>query len=229
VDVGDINNPADPTTGFGSVGYAYRISAHETTIGQYTEFLNATAASDPYGLYHSSMGSDANIAGIARTGSSGSYSYSVIGSADRPVTYVSWFDAARYTNWLHNGQGSGSTETGAYTLNGATSGIFTRNMDAAVWIPSEDEWYKAAYYDPTPGAGGGDNYWLYPMQSDTLANNSVSANYFDGDYAVTQSGVYSQGQNYLTGVGAYAGQDSFYGTFDQGGNVAEWNEAVSGS
>lgn len=44
------------------------------------------------------------------------------GSGARPITYVSWFDAARYTNWLHNGQGTGDTETGAYTLNGATSG-----------------------------------------------------------------------------------------------------------
>lgn len=65
-----------------------------------------------------------------------------MGSGNRPISYMSWFDAARFTNWLGNGQGSGSTETGAYTLSGATSGIFTKNVGATVWIPSEDEWYN---------------------------------------------------------------------------------------
>ena len=50
------------------------------------------------------------------------------GSANKPITIVSWFDAARFCNWLHNGQGSGSTETGAYTLNGAMSGIYMKNQ-----------------------------------------------------------------------------------------------------
>jgi hypothetical protein len=83
---------------------------------------------------------------------------------NKPVNYVSWYDAARFTNWLHNGQGSGSTETGAYTLSGNT-GIITKNVSATVWLPSEDEWYKAAYYDPSKGGTGG--YWLHATQSDT--------------------------------------------------------------
>ena len=66
------------------------------------------------------------------------------------------------------------------------SGIIMKNPTAAVWIPSENEWYKAAYYDPTKG---GSNYWVYPMQIDTLTNggsNTVgvphSANYNNGTY-----------------------------------------------
>ena len=57
---------------------------------------------------------------------------------------MSWYDAARFTNWLHNGQGSGSTETGAYTLNGATCGTDSQNdygindMAGNVW-----EWNDA--------------------------------------------------------------------------------------
>ena len=51
----------------------------------------------------------------------------------------------------------------------------TKNSGANVYLPSEDEWYKAAYYDPTPGAGGGDNYWLHATQSDT-APTVASAN-----------------------------------------------------
>ena len=230
VPVGNANNPADPTTGYGSVGYNYKIGKYETTILQYTEFLNNAAKSDPYGLYNPSMASDTTVAGIRRTGSSGSYAYSTIGSANRPIADVSWFDAARFCNWLHNGQGAGSTETGVYNLNGATSGIFLAQPGASVWIPTENEWYKAAYYDPTPGAGGGDNYWFYPTQSDTLGGNTIgvpnSANCWVGGYAKIQNGLPS----YLTDVGAYgSNSDSYYGTFDQGGNLFELNDAVIGS
>ncbi|MCX6876389.1 MAG: SUMF1/EgtB/PvdO family nonheme iron enzyme [Verrucomicrobia bacterium] len=223
--VGNAGN-ANDTTGYGAVAYNYKIAKNETTIGQYCEFLNAAAKSDPYQLYYPNMASDSRIAGISRSGSAGSYSYSVIGStANKPITYVSWFDAARFCNWLHNGQGSGSTETGAYTLNGAISGIYMKNQNAAVWIPSENEWYKAAYYDATKGGTGG--YWQYATQSNALGGNTIgvahSANYYDGDYAVYPPFG-------ITDVGAYgANSDSFYGTNDQGGNVWEWYVANTGS
>ena len=232
--VGDAGNAADTTAGYGAVAYEYNIARNETTISQYAAFLNAAAASDPYGLWTSGMSTDLNSAGISRSGSSGSYTYSVIGSGDRPITYVSWFDAARFVNWLHNGQGAGSTETGVYNLNGATSGIFTAQVGATVWLPTEDEWYKAAYYDPTKNAGAG-GYWLHANRSDSMTSNLIgavgAANYYDGDFAVTQSGSLSSGQNYLTDVGAYGtGSQSYYGTNDQAGNVREWNDAViSGS
>ncbi len=62
------------------------------------------------------------------------------------MNYVSWFDAARVANWLHNGRSTNPAllETGAYTLNNAVSGIgFTKNEGAKYWMPSKDEWYKA--------------------------------------------------------------------------------------
>jgi autotransporter-associated beta strand protein len=225
VKVGDPGNPADPATGgfFGAVAYDYRISKDETTIGQYCEFLNAVAKSDPYNLYSTSMAAVTHIAGIARAGGPGSYSYAVIGgSANKPITFVSWFDAARFCNWLHNGKGNGSTETGAYTLNGAMTGVFTRNPDATVWIPTENEWYKAAYYDPAKNAGAG-GYWAFPNRRDSLPGNTIGVpgalNYYDGDY-VGYPGMA------LTDVGAYGvGSASYYGTNDQGGNVYEWNDA----
>ena len=232
VPIGDAGNAAD-TTGYGAVAYDFNIGKYEVTIGQYTSFLNAVAATDTYSLYNASMATDLNIAGITRAGSSGSFSYSVIGSGSRPISSVSWFDAARFANWMNNGATVGaSTETGAYTLNGATSGVnFTKNAGATWWMPSEDEWYKAAYYK-----GGGTNagYWVYPTQSDSVPGNNIGgaanqANYFAGDYAVTQSSTYSSTLNYLTDAGAFSASDSAYDTFDQGGTVWEWNPAVSGS
>ena len=89
--VGNAGNAADPLTGVGAVAYNYNIDKYDVTVGQYTEFLNAVAKADPYGLYDANMATDLNIAGISRSGASGSYSYSVIGnSANLPITYVSW-------------------------------------------------------------------------------------------------------------------------------------------
>jgi formylglycine-generating enzyme len=163
VPVGHAGNAAVPATGslYGAVAYAYQIGKYEVTNGQYTEFLNAVDATgaNANGIYNSSMGSDAR-GGITFTSGAADGMKDTIRSSmgDKPVNFVSWYDAARFTNWLHNGQGAGDTETGAYTLTLST-GLITKNVGANVWLPSEDEWYKAAYYDPTAGAGGGDNYW----------------------------------------------------------------------
>jgi len=232
--VGDINNGADPLNsgsvpGIGSVSYVFNIATKEVNISQYTEFLNAVAKTDITGLYNPDMASNLNIAGITRTGSSGSYIYTAIsGSENRPVTYVSWNDAARFVNWLHNGQGSGSTETGVYNMSLATP---TRSGSATYWIPSENEWYKAAYYDPGV-SGPGDDYWLYPTRSDSAPGNEIGAganqaNYRAGDYATTPgNNTFSSSQNYLTDGGVFTNSASFYGTYDQGGNVWEWNDTV---
>jgi formylglycine-generating enzyme required for sulfatase activity len=223
------------------VAYDYQIGKYDVTIGQYTAFLNAVARTDTYSLYNSSMGTDGNIAGISRTGGSGTYTYSVLGSANRPITYVSWWDSARFSNWMANGQPTGAqtsttTENGAYNVNGATTGnavaknATNPNTSAAptFYVPTENEWYKAAYYSPTLNSGSG-GYYAYATQSNTAPGNVVGsaanrANYNNGVYSVTQSSSYSGSQNYLTDVGAFSGSGSFYGTFDQSGNVYQWND-----
>src|SRR3954469_4561908 len=100
VPVGDVGNPNDPATGnlYGGVNYAYNIGKYEVTVGQYTAFLNAVARTDTYGLYVTLMATDLNVAGIARSGASGSYSYSVIGSPNHPIAWVNWGNAARFAN-----------------------------------------------------------------------------------------------------------------------------------
>jgi formylglycine-generating enzyme len=242
VPVGNAGNANDTGgTGNGAVAYDYQIGKYDVTIGQYTAFLNAVAATDTYSLYNSSMGTDGNIKGISRTGGSGSYTYSVLGSGNRPITYVSWWDSARFSNWMANGQptgaqGSTTTENGAYRVNGATSGdavaknATNPNTNAAptFFIPNQNEWYKAAYYSPTLNGGSG-GYYAYATQRNTAPGNAVGslanqANYYTGaGYSVTQSSVYD-GSNYLTDVGAFSGSGSFYGTFDQSGIVDQWND-----
>jgi len=203
--IGDAGNDADTTTGYGAVAYEYRIGKYEVTNAQYAGFLNAVAQADAHGLYNAGM----NNHGIARNGSSGSYNYAVTtGFENRPVVYVSWFDGARFTNWLGNGQGAGSTEIGAYSLGAGTS-IVTLNPDAMVYLPSEDEWYKAAYYN-----GDLDFYSLYP----------------NGDDAITVADAnYNNSVGHSTDVGSHPFASSDYGTLDQAGNVWEWNDAVIGS
>jgi sulfatase modifying factor 1 len=239
VTVGDAGNAADTTTTYGAVADVFAIGKYEVTISQYTTFLNSVASvtSDSYivDLWSANMAITPNVAGIGRSGSgtlADPYSYSVIGSGNRPITYVSWFEAARFANWVNNGATNGaSTETGAYTLNGATSGVGINVNPGSTWfLPSEDQWYKAAYYK-----GGGTNagYWAYPTQSDTAPGNTIGgaanqANYNNGVYSVTQSADYSITQNYLTDVGAFSNSTSAYGTFDQGGNVDEWTDAQIG-
>lgn len=184
--VDDSNNSAD-STGYGSVSYSYKISKYMTTICEYAQFLNAVAATDTYGLYNLSMGS--NRCGLLRSGSSGSYTYSAKANYEnKPIIWISWFNAARYCNWLHNNKPSGSqnsstTEDGAYTLNGVTVGVTkSRNSEAKYVIPSENEWYKAAYYK---GAGINSGYWTYATQKD-IAPTCVIAD-AEGDGPATST------------------------------------------
>jgi len=150
VSVGNAGN-ANDDTGYGSVSEEYRIGTYEVTTGQYTEFLNAVVTTDAHGLYNAEMSlSNSSGCKIDRSGSSGSYTYSVASDwANRPVNYVSWYDCLRFANWLHNGQPTGSqdaatTEDGAYDMSLGSSVV--RKTGAQVWLPTENEWYKAAYH-----------------------------------------------------------------------------------
>lgn len=218
----------------GAVDYEYHIGKYEVTAGQYTKFLNAVAKTDTYGLYNTSMDTAVDSWGcnIKRTGSSGGYTYIVASDwANRPVNYVSWGAAARFANWLHNGQPIGAqdlntTEDGAYFLNGAITQLSTisREADWKWAITSEDEWYKAAYHK-NDGVTG--NYWIYPTGTNSTPSNDLidpdpgnNATFWD-DYGATIGSPY-----YRTEVGAHENSESPYGTFNQAGNICEWTEAI---
>jgi formylglycine-generating enzyme required for sulfatase activity len=308
VTVGDPGNPNDPLTGIstggqtspvrGAVPYAYSISKYETTIGQYTAFLNAVAKSDPeraFSLYDEGLGHYDTIRGIARISVDGKDVYYVKNVSDvagaggtsayLPITFVAYPDAVRFANWLHNGQGDGSTETGAYTitegqitrvsrsggvvtlttaephslnigdwvwanenrfsgsgivtartdttfsfsdvrgdlpeqeLQGQMIGISARKPDARYWVPSENEWYKAAYYDPSP-EGPANDYWLYPWRSDSAFTRA--GNYYVSRFYTTNQIIFQPYYTYVSDV--RDGAASYYGAVNQAGNVEEWTE-----
>jgi formylglycine-generating enzyme required for sulfatase activity len=240
--VGDPGNAGDPATFRGAVPYTYQIGKYDVTNGQYVEFLNAKdpGGANSLGLYDPGMTSVPNVAGITFDGAApaGSKYHVIAGQANKPVAYVTFYSALRFANWLNNGQGNADTENGSYTLLGGTpqptnGTSVTRNAGAGIIVPTENEWYKAAYYK-----GGGTNagYWLYATQSNTQPASSPpsltavnSANYLSdgGAYAVSGSTSYDPNQNYLTDVGAYGNSASAYRTYDQNGDLYQWLETLS--
>ena len=215
--VGDVGNDADTST-YGAVNYGYNVGTYEVTNSQYVSFLNATAKTDTHALYNTNMNSNSH-GGISQSGSSGSFGYSVkSGMGNKAVNYVSFWDAARFTNWLTNGQGIVGTESGVYNLDGVTAPTdSTITRDATAWnaggvaVASEDEWYKAAYYK---GGSTTAEYWDYAHQSDSITTDDAN---------------YANSVDTLTDVGTYSNDASYYGTFDQSGNVWEWIDSIVNS
>lgn len=242
VTVGSPGNAAHVTTydggnksvSQGAVSYEYKIGKYEVTFAQYVDFLNAVAKDDPNYIYDYAQG-QAGI--IQQSGSSGNYTYSLTDSnyANRPATSVTYWNALRFINWLHNGQptgaqGSATTEDGSYTITsaGITAKTIGRNANATYRMPSDDEWYKAAYYDPTLNAGSG-GYYNYPTSNNTTPGRDtadLSGN--NANYRVDVGGNpdYLDPTYKTTQVGEFQASESPWGTFDQGGNVREWTERV---
>ena len=244
----------------GAVPYIYQIGTYEVTNAQYRAFLNSVARySDPFGLHFGDPIYVGMFGGIVRSGSGTGGDPYVYGPKNndpnwdtKPVNYASWYSSLRFINWLQNGQpvaeaGPGVTETGTYTLSdpssvtdedGITRTYYTvaipdhASLTSPTWVlPTEDEWYKAAYYK---GGGTAAGYWDYATQSDTLpdnnppsedSGNSADYSFLDSDPNTDQ---YAVGPPYyMTDVGAYTLSESAYGTYDQNGNVFELLEDPS--
>lgn len=236
--VGDVGNPPDPDTNTGSVGYKFEIGKYEVSNAHYAEFLNAIARTgDPYELYSVNM-ERGLFGGIKRNDHGDGYTYEPLeGYENLPVVYATWFSMARFCNWLHYGKPTtgesvlGTTEgtpsQGAYATSLIPEGkydrsgevpILSHNAEAKFWLPTIDEWNKAAFYDPSKS--GPNKYWLYATQSDEKplavppGDSPNSANYYDYKFASSDP--------FLTPIGGYTQSPSYYGTFDQAGNVFEW-------
>lgn len=146
VSIENINNNND-NYNRGSVSYIYQIGKYEVTNNEYVEFLNAIAKTDTYNTYNVSM-NNTIFGGISRSGTSGNYTYSVkTNMGNKPITYVNWYDCARYCNWLTNGKPSGmqdttTTEYGIYPLYDVSSGAITKSTSSFKIIRNSSNQYK---------------------------------------------------------------------------------------
>lgn len=191
VTIGSPGNPADLSGGgLGAATYEYRIGKYEIS----EDMIDKANALGGLGITKDIRG------------------------PNKPATSVTWFDAARFVNWLNTS--SGNVPAYKFDANGDfqlwtpidpgydPNNLF-RNKLAAYFLPSADEWYKAAYYDPTNGV-----YWDYPTGS-----NAPPVAVASGTMAGTA--VYDQaGPNDIWAAGGLSPS----GTMAQGGNADEWEE-----
>ncbi|MDR1279699.1 MAG: formylglycine-generating enzyme family protein [Opitutaceae bacterium] len=201
----------ESNNGYGAVSYDYSIGKYEVTNAQYAKFLNTigvTTSNNSLNLYNSDQASY----GLTWSGSQ------FVGD-DRPVVSVSFYDAARFVNWLTNGGAADSdTETGLYVFDGVNNLVSTPDHTAAAaagggWvIANENEWYRAAYYN---GDGG---WWNHATQSNDHSGTLTASN---------GQNYYGSGNgNVALAVGSFINATSYFGTYDQGGNVWEWNDTI---
>jgi formylglycine-generating enzyme required for sulfatase activity len=225
VKVGDAGNAPDKT-GHGAVAYEFEVTKHEITVSMYAEFLNAVATkADPHALWNAAQK-------IVRTGNPGAFKYAASPKREgEPVMQVRFLDAMRFANWLHHGGGPGDTETGAYLIS-KDGGLASREADARIWIPNENEWYKAAYYQPQATGGPPGSYWRYPTRSDLApklakpGDPGLNLANFLADTRPQPNGGILRGFNDVMPVGSFPGSSSHYGTLDQAGNAWEWIETT---
>jgi len=190
VTVGDTDNAGDPTRG--AVDYSYRIGKYEVTENQW----DAVAAAVGWPL----------------SNETGQW------TGEQPVGSISWTDMAHFCNWLTSGNFTKGAYTvsigGIYPVTGIERAAAIATYGTVYVIPTENEWYKAAYYD-----GSAEVYYDFPTGSDTQPDGIDS----DGDplFEVVCNDGYNQGQpNVVTNAGSL----SPYGTMGQGGNVYELTE-----
>jgi len=209
-----ISGATNPGTGYGIVNNDYRIGKYEVTNDQWTKFTNSL--------------------GVPLTGSpSGAYNENPYWTGTNvPTNKLSWYEGAQFINWLNTSTGhqaaykfTGTQGIGDYTLgvwelgdDGYNASNPYRNSDAYYFLPTEDEWVKAAYWNGTSiqtyATKAGENL----TQGD--GTSGAGWNYYDGGYATDPYGPW--------GVGS--GSEELNGTYDMMGNVWEWMESpyVSG-
>ena len=206
VEIGSPGNAADTTgnpSSAGAVGYTYN-------MGKYAVSRDMITKANAQG------GLDISMADMTSFGGNG---------VDKPATGVSWFEAARFVNWLNTEQGfqeaynfddNGNfqlwSNADAWKLDGENR---FRHKDAGFWLPSMDEWYKAAYYDPDTST-----YFNFPTGSNT-APTAVDGGTLAGTAVYDQLRI--QGPADITNAGGL----SPFGVMGMGGNVWEWEETTS--
>lgn len=216
-------------TGRGAVGYEYRIGRLEITTAQWMEFVNTFSVRG---------GSYTWFATPAFWGADPDPSYSGPGlkwrirnvaNADvMPVAGISWRESAMYCNWLHNGKGTeewtiqdGAYDTSTFYVrpNGTLADQTTHNPEARFWIPTWDEWLKAAHYDPDRNGPGEGGWWMYSNSSDEEPTPGVpGVGTTNAQFTLPDFGEWS------IPLGSYPETLTPWGLLDATGGTTEWTE-----
>jgi formylglycine-generating enzyme required for sulfatase activity len=226
----------DLAIGRGGVNYEYNIGKFEWTTAQAVEFFNAAfdrPANDhlPYLIPPDHWGA----AGTTPTVTGGQRWAVPAGNGMIPVGSISWRMAAMYCNWLSNNK---STErsaflSGAYDVStfGYNGNAFTdqpaHSPGARYWIPTLDEWIKAAHYDPNRNGAGQGGYWIYSITRDTAPAPGPPPSMGgtgEANFGFTTGPV----SPFSIPLGAYSNTTSPWGLYDTAGATAEWTEGISG-
>ncbi len=169
----------------------------------------------------------ANIYGTPTGSPSSAYNSSPEWTGDDvPTNNVSWYEAAQLVNWLNTSSGYQAAYKFTVTQ-GQNDHTFVpweagdvgydasnpyRNSDAYYFLPTEDEWVKAGYWNGTSLQ----EYATKPGESLTQGDGTSGTgwNYSDDGYATNPYGPWAVG----------SGSEELNGTFDMMGNVWEWTE-----
>ena len=166
VSISDTGNVPDQYNGAsnGSVAYKYYINRYMVTNNEYVEFLNSV---DPSGINSSNLYDNRMsinpLGGVdLKAFNSDGNKYSCKQNMEKkPANFISWIRAAKMCNWLNNNKASNSNlNNGSYNLANNSS---VRTSSANYFIPTSNEWYKAAYFNPV--GTNNNNYSLYPTKS----------------------------------------------------------------
>lgn len=219
--------PGDDAIGRGSVGYEYSIGRFEVTTRQWVDFLNA-ALDRPAGDQIPYVSVPQFWGGSSTTPNNpGGRRFVVRPGMDMiPVGDITWRMAAVLCNWYSNDRrmDRGAFLNGAYdtsTFGLGPSGFTdqpTHTPGARYWIPSWDEWLKAAHYDPNRNGQGQGGWWAYSNATDTqLVGGPPGAG--QANFGFT-SGAFN------IPLGAYAQTQSPWGLLDVAGATSEWMEGL---
>ncbi|MEU6082211.1 hypothetical protein [Streptomyces sp. NPDC047108] len=181
----------------GGVRYPYEIGQLEVTVEQFVAFLNTAdpTGRDPHDLYDENEGASAwpkygQIAFSSSASDGSHYSVAYPEWASKPYAFADFLKSARFANSLVNGRViserattdgrftyvtyevelSPRTERGMYDLARRAP---TRTRNSGFVVPSQNEWIKAAYYDPT--GGGTYSYWKYPTNAGVFGDGDATA------------------------------------------------------
>lgn len=248
VTVGAVNNSAYDgpdvqgiMAGRGSVPYEYRIGRTEITTSQWVEFINTfKARADPV--------PQVVLERPAVWGAERDPTYTGPGTRYRlnpnlpnagmvPVGGLDWRTAARYANWLCNDKSSARSaiDNGAYdasTFGESRPGVYTdqaaHTPGARYWIPTLDEWMKAAYFDPNGNGTAQGRWWQQPNGGDTPLMYGPPPGYPGGSpLNQANAGFELPGLSHLfIPLGSYPSVVSPWGLLDVAGGTTEWMETM---